>query len=255
MNFKPLFKPKTMAVVGVSLTNERHPANVIFNKIFLRYPVEVFPVNPRGGSLQGEKVFKRISEIPCGIDLAVIAVRADHVADTLIDCIQSGVKGAALISGGFAESGRQDLQDRIVAIARKANFPFIGPNCLGIYSPSHIDTFFLPSERMVRPGPGNVALVSQSGGVLVDQMVKFANEGVGLSLGVSIGNKAVIRELDLLEYLKTDPKTEVIAFYVEGFEKNEGRKFVLALSTTTGLGHALAARTNLRPSFFLNPST
>ena len=58
MDFKPLFRPKTMAVVGVSHTNERHPANVIFNKIFLRYPVEVFPVNPRGGSLQGEKVFK-----------------------------------------------------------------------------------------------------------------------------------------------------------------------------------------------------
>ena len=151
-----------------------------------------------------------------------------NVADILTDCIQSGVKGAALISGGFAESGRQDLQDRLVAIARKANFPFIGPNCLGIYSPSHIDTFFLPSERMVRPGPGNIALVSQSGGVLVDQMVKFANEGVGLSLGVSIGNKALVRELDLLKYLAADPKTEVIAFYVEGFEKNEGRKFVLA---------------------------
>lgn len=228
MEFKPLFQPQTMAVVGVSFSNERHPANVIFNKTFLRYPVEVFPVNPRGGSLQGERVYKRISDIPRKIDLAVIAVRAEHVADILTDCIRSGVKGAALISGGFAESGRRDLQDRIVEIARKADFPFIGPNCLGIYSPAHIDTFFLPSERMVRPDPGNIALVSQSGGVLVDQMVKFANEGVGLSLGVSIGNKALIRELHLLEYLANDPKTDVIAFYVEGFEKNEGRRFVQA---------------------------
>lgn len=228
MDFRPLFRPKTMAVIGVSFTNERHPANVIFNKIFLRYPVEVFPVNPRGGSFQGEKVFKRVSAIPRRIDLAVIAVRADSVADILVDCIQSGVKGVALISGGFAESGRQDLQDRIVAIARKAAFPLIGPNCLGIYAPAHVDTFFLPSERMVRPEPGNIALVSQSGGVLVDQMVKFANEGVGLSVGVSIGNKAVVRELDLLKYLAADPKTEVIAFYIEGFEKNEGRRFVLA---------------------------
>ena len=108
------------------------------------------------------------------------------------------------------------------------DFPFIGPNCLGIYSPSNVDTFFLPSERMVRPDSGNVAMVSQSGGVLVDQMIKFAAEGVGLSLAVSIGNKAMIKELELLRYFAIDPKTKVIAFYIEGFGQNEGREFVLA---------------------------
>lgn len=229
MNFRPLFKPKSMAVIGVSLTNDRHPANVIYNKTLLRYAVKTFPVNPRGGILQGEKVFKRISDIPHKIDLAVIATRAEHAPDILNDCIQSKVGGAALISGGFAESGRKDLQDQIVSIAQKSDFPFIGPNCLGIYSPNYIDTFFLPSERMVRPEAGNVAIVSQSGGVLVDQMVKFANEGVGLSLGVSIGNKALIREIDLLKYLARDANTDVIAFYVEGFRENEGREFVLAV--------------------------
>ena len=80
---------------------------------------------------------------------------------------------------------------------------------------------------MVRPDPGDVALVSQSGGILVDLMVKFAGEGVGLSLGVSIGNKAMIKEIELLNYLANDPSTKVIAFYVEGFGKNEGREFVL----------------------------
>jgi acyl-CoA synthetase (NDP forming) len=230
MNFKTLFEPKTMAVIGVSLTNDRHPANVIYNKTRLRSPVKVFPVNPKGGVLQGETVFSHVSEIRQKVDLAVIAVRAEYVPDMLTDCIQNEVGGAAVISGGFAESGRKDLQDRMVAVAQEADFPFIGPNCLGIYSPSNVDTFFLPSERMVRPDPGDVALVSQSGGILVDQMVKFAGEGVGLSLAVSIGNKALIKELDLLHYLAKDPKTKVIAFYVEGFGKNEGRDFVLAAS-------------------------
>ena len=142
MNFRPLFKPKSMAVIGVSLKNDRHPANVIYNKTLLRYAVETFPVNPRGGILQGEKVFKCISDIPHKIDLAVIATRAEHTPDILNDCIQSGVGGAALISGGFAESGRKDLQDQIVRIAQQSDFPFIGPNCLGIYSPNYIDTFF-----------------------------------------------------------------------------------------------------------------
>lgn len=228
MRLEPLLHPKNMAVIGVSLSNDRHPANVIFNKNHLRQPVAVYPVNPRGGTLQGCKVYTGVSEIPEKVDLAVIAARAEHCPEILSDCIRAGVGGAAVISGGFAETGRRELQDRMSLLARENDFPFVGPNCLGIYSPGYVDTFFLPSERLVRPSPGNVAVVSQSGGILVDQMVKFAGEGVGLSLALSIGNKAMIRELDLLQYLIEDPETSVIAFYIEGFDKNEGREFVIA---------------------------
>ena len=226
MDYRPLFNPGTIAVIGVSLTNDRHPANVIYNKMHLRYPIKVYPVNPKGGKLQSDKVYEDISRIPVKIDLAVVAARAEYVPDILQSCIKNGIGGAIVISGGFAESGRQDLQDRLVELARAANFPFIGPNCLGIYAPGRFDTFFLPGERLIRPETGSVAMVSQSGGVLVDQMVKFAEQGVGLSMAVSIGNKALIRELDLLEYLATDNGTRVIAFYVEGFARNEGRRFV-----------------------------
>ncbi|HUV37470.1 MAG TPA: CoA-binding protein, partial [Patescibacteria group bacterium] len=138
--------------------------------------------------------------------------------------------GVTVISGGFAEVGNHELQDRIMAMAREADIPLIGPNCLGIYSPGFVDTFFLPSERMVRPEQGNVAIVSQSGGILVDQMVKFTGQGIGLSRAVSIGNKAVVRELDLLDYFVHDERTAVIAFYVEGFDRGEGREFVQAAS-------------------------
>jgi len=228
MDLTPIFKPKTMAVVGISLSNDRNPANVIYYKNNLRQQVEVFPVNSRGGVLQGGTVYRRVSEIPQKVDLAVIATRAETVPQMLADCIQAGVGGAVVISGGFSESGRKDLQNTLVAIAREADFPFLGPNCLGIYSPPSVDTFFIPSERVVRPDPGRVAMVSQSGGILVDYMIKFWQEGVGLSLAVSIGNKALVREMDLLEYFARDPGTEVIAFYIEGFGENEGREFVQA---------------------------
>ena len=159
--------------------------------------------------------------------MAVIATRAEAVPKIMTDCIQAGVAGAVVISGGFAERGRKDLQDHIVAIAKEAEFPFIGPNCLGIYSPPYVDTFFIPSERIVRPEKGKVALISQSGGILVDHMIKLAGEGIGLSRAVSIGNKALIRELALLNYFADDPETNVIAFYIEGFGEKEGREFVL----------------------------
>jgi len=225
-----LFKAKTMAVIGVSLMNEKHPANVIYNKNSLRLQAEVFPVNDRGGVLQGKRVYANLSEIPKKVDLSVIATRAELVPKVMEDCIRAGAGGAVVISGGFAERGRMDLQDHIVSIAREGDLPFIGPNCLGIYSPPYIDTFFIPSERIVRPDKGKVALISQSGGILVDHMIKFAGEGVGLSMAVSIGNKALIGEMELLDYFSGDPETGVIVFYVEGFKKNEGRAFVLAAS-------------------------
>ena len=227
MKLKPIFEPRTMAVFGVSASYERHPANVIFEKNNLRYPVDVFAVNPNGGKLRDTTLYPGIADIPEKIDLAIIAVRAEHVPDILTQCIKADVKSATIISGGFTEGGRADLQDRLVDIALEADFPFIGPNCLGIYVPNLVDTFFLPQERMITPDIGKVAFVSQSGGILVDQMIKFTQQGVGMSKAISIGNKAVIREIDLLRYLISDPETDVIAFYIEGFSEGEGREFVL----------------------------
>jgi acetyltransferase len=226
MDLKPLFEPRTMAVFGVSSTNYRHPANEIFTKNLLRYPVKVYGVNPRGGTVNGQAIYRSVAEIHEPIDLAVIAVRADFVPDVLSECIRAKARSATVISGGFAEAGKRELQERIVAIAREASFPFVGPNCLGIYVPSHVDTFFLPGERMVKPTVGNVSFVSQSGGILVDHLIKFAGEGVGLAKAISIGNKALLSELDLLDYLAQDPATRVIVFYIEGFGPNEGRAFV-----------------------------
>ena len=228
MNLQRMLRPKSLAVIGISLSNYRHPANIIFTKNHFRQPVKVYPVNPRGGSFHGVTVYKSISEIPESVDLAVISARAEFCPDILKECIDSNAGGAAVISGGFAETGNTDLQNRIAGMAREADFPFIGPNCLGLYIPDVLDTFFLPSERIVKPPKGNVAIVSQSGGILVDQMVKFAGEGVGISLGLSIGNKAVIDEIELLNYLIQDRDTDVITFYIEGLGNMEGRDFMIA---------------------------
>ena len=226
MDLKYLFRPSTMAVIGVSTSQDNHPANVIYNKNHLRYPVKTFPVNPKGGILYRDKLYSSVEDIQEDIDMAVIAVRAEYVPGVVEQCIQKGVGGAVIISGGFAESGNLRLQQRVADIAREASFPFVGPNCLGIYAPDYVDTFFLPGERIIHPDKGNVGFVSQSGGVLVDQMVKFAGQGIGISLAVSIGNKACIRETDMLDWLDQDLETKVIAFYVEGFEKGEGRQFI-----------------------------
>ncbi|HPA85944.1 MAG TPA: CoA-binding protein [Deltaproteobacteria bacterium] len=227
MDLKPLFEPKSLAVVGVSLHNDLHPSNIIFYKNLYRYPVEAYPVNPKAGILKGVSAYPSVKDLPVVVDLAIVSARAEAVPGILQDCVEAGVKGAAIISGGFSEVGNRELQNEIVSIAKEADFPFIGPNCLGIYSPPYYDSFFFAPERISVPRQGNVAIISQSGGLLVDQMIGFSVEGVGLSLAVSIGNKAVVRETDLLEYLEHDDKTKVICLYIEGFREDEGREFLL----------------------------
>ena len=77
-----------MAVIGVSATNERHPANVIYDKNNHRYPAEVFAINPKGGRLHNETLYSRINDLPKKIDLAVIAARVEFVPDVVSQCIK-----------------------------------------------------------------------------------------------------------------------------------------------------------------------
>ncbi len=214
-----------MAVIGVSTTHDHHPANVIYNKNHLRYPVQTFAVNPKGGTLNREPVYRTVAEIDVSVDLAVIAVRSGFVPDVVSQCIEKGIKGAVIISGGFAETGSRDLQQEVADLAVRANFPFVGPNCLGIYSPEAVDTFFCRGSASFTPKRKHRVCIPERR-VLVDQLVKFAGQGIGVSAAVSIGNKACIRETHLIDWFEQDMGTRVIAFYIEGFECREGREFV-----------------------------
>ena len=226
MRMKKLLEPRTIAVLGVSRSNPFHPANVIYTKNRLRYAAKTFAVNPKGGDIFGEKVFSSIKEIRENIDLVVFAIKAEFVPGAMRECIDAGAGAGIIISGGFAESGREDLQQEIQAISKDNDFPVVGPNCLGVYSQPYMDTFFLPSERLVQPIEGNVALISQSGGILVDFIIKLTHERVGIGKAISVGNKAVIDEVDLLKYFNRDPATSVIGMYIEGFHQSRGREFI-----------------------------
>ena len=223
--------PKSIVVIGLSNTNSDHPGNTTFVKNKMEMQVKTFGISHKGDTIDNYEVFNKISDLPEVPDLAIFAISAKHVKKTFIEAAEFGIKGGIIIGGGFSETGESGskLQDEIVEIAIEHNFPFIGPNCVGIYSPPLVDTIFLPSERLVKPKKGNIAIISQSGGVLLDQfMISMKERNLGVSTGISIGNKALITESDLLNFFNYDDKTDVIGLYIEGFPKNQGRKFAEA---------------------------
>ncbi len=218
-HFDKLLRPKRVAVIGVSLTNPFHPANIIFNKSFYGSGSMAYPVNPRGGELEKQPVFRSVKELPEQADLAVIAVKAPLVPGVIRECGEVGIQAAIIISGGFAEVGGEGiaLQEELVKECRRYNICMIGPNCIGVYHPPYIDSFFLPPERTVIPKRGAISVISQSGAFLVDQILtRFYEEDLGVRTAVSIGNRAVLDEVDMLEHFAQDTGTRAICLYLEG---------------------------------------
>jgi acetyltransferase len=230
MDLEKLFKPKSMAVVGISKKNPLSPGRIVLLKNEFEMNVDVYGIYPNGGEIEGIQLFDRLDKLPVIPDLLVIAVGPDDTLEYIQECGELGIPASVIIGGGFAEIGgkgkkRQEILERI---SFEHDIAVLGPNCLGVYAPPRIDTIFLPTERITRPPKGSVALISQSGGVLVDQFfVKFNERNIGVSTAVSIGNRAVVDEAMLLKYFsQVDEETSNIAFYLEGFKEGKVRNFL-----------------------------
>jgi acetyltransferase len=230
MDLAKLFKPRSMAIVGISKKNPLSPGRIIFLKNEFELEVKVYGIHPEGGTIEGVSLYHRLDELSEIPDLLVIAVGPEDTLKYIQECADLKIPASIIIGGGFAEVGKEGVkrQEKLEKIAFDNDIAVLGPNCIGVYSPPLFDTIFMPTERITRPPKGSVALISQSGGVLVDQFFdKFKERNIGVSTAVSIGNRAVVDEVMLLEYFsKVDPETANIAFYLEGFKKNRARKFL-----------------------------
>jgi acetyl coenzyme A synthetase (ADP forming)-like protein len=225
MDLKPLFKPRSVAVIGASRSPEKVGHIILQNFIKAGYDGKIYPINPNADEILGFRAYKSIRSVKVGIDLAVIAIPAEGVPAALEECGKAGVKSAIVVSGGFTEVGRADLQESITKTAQKYGIVLIGPNCLGIMDTrSRVNTLFLPSYKISAPPVGYVSFVSQSGAVGSTVIDVIASECIGLSKFISYGNAAGTDEVDLLEYLMHDDETKVIVMYIEGIKR--GKEFV-----------------------------
>ncbi|MHA1143874.1 MAG: CoA-binding protein [Candidatus Helarchaeota archaeon] len=223
-----IFKPKTMAIVGVSLKNPLFAGNIIYNKNLFEYPVEIHAVNQKGGYLEGHQVYTKLNDVPVDLDLVVLMIKAKLVPEALKNCGEIGAKSVIIGSGGFSEKGERgkELEKELLQISDKYDLPFMGPNCIGIHS-QYCDTFILPSERLATPPHGNVAVISQSGGFLIDQIFsKFHERQIGIYAAANIGNKAMINDITLVKYFSLEPEVECIVIYNEGFKENSGKQLI-----------------------------
>ncbi|TCM35302.1 acetate--CoA ligase family protein [Kribbella sp. VKM Ac-2568] len=215
-----IMKPRAVAVIGASNEAGKIGNSVMKNLVNGGYQGEIYPINPKGGEVLGLKAFPSITDVPGDVDVAVFAVPAKFVGGALEQCGQKGVAGAILIPSGFAETGEQELQDEVVAIAKKHDVRILGPNIYGYYYlPENLcATFCTPYDVK-----GSVALSSQSGGIGMAILGFSRSSRMGVSAIVGVGNKADIDEDDLLTFFETDDNTNLIAMHLEDLK--DGRAF------------------------------
>jgi len=216
-----VFKPRGIAIVGASSTPGKVGYQILKNIIDCGYEGGIFPVNPKDEEVLGKKACKTVEEIEGDVDVAIIAVPAPLVIQTLEGCARKGIKAVAVITSGFGEVGNIEEEERLKKIADKNNIALLGPNMFGyVYTPSKLNASFGPADI----SQGRIAFISQSGALAISLMGWTAMEKIGLASLVNLGNKADIDEKDLIEYFNNDDNVNAILIYMEGIR--EGRKFL-----------------------------
>jgi len=211
------FNAKTFAVVGAS-RDDKKVGHTIFKNL-LKSGKKVFPINPKAKEILGHRAYEDLLEIPYQVDCVVIAIPAKFVPLILRQAEKRKVKSAIILSAGFSEIGDNDLEQRILRIAKEADITLLGPNSYGFIDPSQKlnTTYFEGSVKQ-----GTIAFISQSGAIgsaILDKTDK-------LSGFVSIGNSAQLDFSDFIEYYSHNKNTKVITLYLESLKSGRGKRFI-----------------------------
>lgn len=224
-----VFKPESVAVIGASPATGKIGYDITYNLIHAGFTGPIYPVNPKADQILDLPVYKQVSDISPAPDLAVVIVPAKAVPGIIGQCGVAGVKAAVVITGGFAEAGDDGakLQDELADMARRYGIRVIGPNCQGVNNPHHN----LCASWPLLTRKGGMAFISQSGTVGAALMDWASEEHLGVSVFVSLGNRADVDEADCIRYFNQDPHTMVIALYVEGVKRPVDFQKALAAAT------------------------
>ncbi len=215
-----MFHPKAVAVIGASVENGKIGNSVMKNLINGGFKGEIYPIHPKLDEILGKKAYKSVLDVPGEIDVAVFAIPAKFCIAAMDEVGRKGIPGAVMIPSGFAEVGDQELQDELVATARKHNVRIMGPNIYGFYyTPENLCATFCTAYDV----RGTAALSSQSGGVGMSIIGFSRSTKMGVSAIVGLGNKSDLDEDDLLTFYEQDDNTQVIAMHCEDLK--DGRSF------------------------------
>jgi acyl-CoA synthetase (NDP forming) len=224
-----IFNPRSIAIAGVSTSGDHRQLggnSYLHATMQAGFKGKLYPVNPKGGEIQGLTVYPSVRDIPEPVDYVISAIPSTGALALMKDCVARGVRAVHFFTSGFSELGKPEgieLERQVLALAREHGIRVVGPNCMGVYCPGSGVSFLADLSKEA----GNTGMICQSGGNAMYVAREAARRGVRFSKVVSYGNASDINETDLMEYMADDPETEIIMAYIEGVK--EGERFKKAL--------------------------
>jgi acyl-CoA synthetase (NDP forming) len=218
------FAPESIAIIGASPDTKK--IRGLLQSMLQKngYPGKLYPVNPSYKEIAGVACFPSIGAIGRPIDLALIAIPAPSVVQSLEECARAGVRHAVIISSGFAEEGGGSaaMQRDIAALAQRTPMRISGPNAEGFYNEiGRVAATFSPAVD-VKPGTTRhvattrrIGIVAQSGGIGFALYNRGRALGLSFSYIVSTGNEVDLGIGDFLDYMVRDDATSVVLLFLE----------------------------------------
>ena len=218
-NLDKIMKPKSIAVVGASTKEHTIGSDIMKRLQEYNFNGKIYPVNPKGGIIEGLQAYTTVNEIPGDVDLAIIVVNAKFVLNTIDQCYEKGIKGLCIITAGFKETGKEgaEVEKQLLAKVREYGMRCVGPNCLGVVNTHpeiRMDGCFAESL----PERGNIGFVSQSGALGGGILNILKDLNLGFAQFISIGNQADVNAETALEYWEDEEDVEQILLYMESIQ-------------------------------------
>ncbi len=214
-----IMRPKAIAVIGASTKDHTIGSDIMKRLKEYNFTGNIYPVNPKGGEIQGFKAYTNVKEIPGEVDLAIIVIAQKFVLNAIDECHEKGIKGICIISAGFKEAGEEGAQAEreLVAKLKEYGMRCVGPNCLGVVNTApdiRMDGCFAESL----PERGNIGFVSQSGALGGGILNILKDLNLGFAQFISIGNQADVNAETAIEYWENEDDVQQILLYMESIQ-------------------------------------
>ena len=214
-----IMKPRSIAVIGASTKAHTIGSDIMKRLQEYGFTGPIYPVNPKGGVIEGLQAYPTVLDVPGDIDLAIVVVNSKFVLQTIDQCHEKGIKGLVIITAGFKETGSEGLkaEQALLEKIRAYGMRCVGPNCLGVVN-TH------PSIRMdgcfaeALPERGDIGFVSQSGALGGGILNILKDLNLGFAQFISIGNQADINAETAMEYWENEEDVKQILLYMESIQ-------------------------------------
>jgi acetyltransferase len=234
-NLEFAVRPRSLAVFGASLRKGSVGRIVMENIVAGGFEGDIWPVNPKYGEVAGLRCYHGATELPAAPDLGVIVTPPATVPGIVADLGAKGCRAAVVITAGLTrENG---LRQAMLDAAKPYLFRIIGPNTVGLMVPSaRLNAGF----AHMAAAPGNIALLSQSGAIATSLIDWAADNGVGFSHVISLGDMTDVDAGDWLDMLAGDARARAIVMYLETV--TNPRKFMSAARAAARIKPVIAVK-------------